>query len=74
MLEDSIESHSITKTKLIHIGMDEPSTNWAVLDQLSQNISELELPRLERTGASGAHHSQRTIFNHYYESIKINVL
>ena len=54
-MENSLESHSLPKTNLIHIGMDGPSTNWAVLDQLSEHRSESQLPCLEKTGSCGLH-------------------
>ena len=54
-IENSLESHSLPKTNLIHVGMDGPSTNWAVLDVLSEHRSESQLPPLEKTGSCGLH-------------------
>ena len=45
----------ISKTELIHIGMDGPTTNWSVYDKIQESRKEKELPVLANLGRCGLH-------------------
>ncbi len=54
-INNSIQSHGITKDRMIHIGMDGPNTNWLVIKLVAEERAELQLPPVEIIGACGLH-------------------
>ena len=55
----------LSQEKLIQLSMDGPSTNWSVLDKLSLQCEEYELPPLENVGSYGLqvlHGAFKTVF------------